>query len=106
MDASHDVRRTLHRTPDPPCGPALRADLRSPRKARPLTLKAIAELRGQVERYERLQDTLLADTPSFQYEHENILQACRERNARGARSMTVAHLNSARAIVMRLVESD
>lgn len=68
-------------------------------------LRAIAELRGQVERYERLQNTLLADTASFQLEHENIVQACRERNARAARSMTIAHLNSARNIVMRLVES-
>ncbi|WP_175965232.1 GntR family transcriptional regulator [Burkholderia sp. BCC0322] len=67
-------------------------------------LKAIAELRSQVERYERLQATLLADTPSFQVEHEEILQACRERNARGARAMTVAHLESARRIVLRLVE--
>ncbi|VWD43583.1 GntR family transcriptional regulator [Burkholderia lata] len=67
-------------------------------------LKTIAELRSQVERYERLQATLLADTPSFQVEHEEILQACRERNARAARSMTVAHLESARRIVMRLVE--
>ncbi|KAB0643133.1 GntR family transcriptional regulator [Burkholderia latens] len=67
-------------------------------------LKAIAELRGQVERYERLQATLLADTPSFQVEHEEILQACRERNARGARAMTIAHLESARRIVLRLVE--
>lgn len=66
-------------------------------------LKAIMELRSQVERYERLQATLLADTPSFQVEHEDILQACRERNARGARAMTVAHLESARRIVMRLV---
>nr|WP_057925496.1 GntR family transcriptional regulator [Burkholderia ambifaria] len=69
-------------------------------------LKAIAELRSQVERYERLQATLLADTPSFQVEHEAILQACRERNARGARAMTVAHLESARRIVMRLVEGE
>ncbi|PFH19237.1 GntR family transcriptional regulator [Burkholderia sp. JKS000303] len=69
-------------------------------------LTAIAELRSQVERYERLQATLLADTPSFQVEHTDILQACRERNARGARAMTVAHLESARRIVMRLVEGD
>lgn len=67
-------------------------------------LKSIAELRSQVERYERLQTTLLADTPSFQVEHEAILQACRARDARAARSMTVAHLESARRIVMRLVE--
>ncbi|MGN7982688.1 GntR family transcriptional regulator [Burkholderia sp. 22313] len=69
-------------------------------------LKAIAELRSQVERYERLQAMLLADTPSFQVEHDAILQACRERNARGARAMTVAHLESARRIVMRLVEGE
>ncbi|KWO43656.1 GntR family transcriptional regulator [Burkholderia sp. MSMB1459WGS] len=69
-------------------------------------LKSIAELRGQVERYERLQATLLVDTPSFQVEHDDILQACRERNARGARAMTVAHLESARRIVLRLVEGN
>ncbi|MGS0896140.1 GntR family transcriptional regulator [Burkholderia stagnalis] len=68
-------------------------------------LQSIAELRGQVERYERLQTTLLADTPSFQLEHEAILQACRTRNARAARAMTVAHLDSARSIVMRFVEA-
>ncbi|ONX70311.1 GntR family transcriptional regulator [Burkholderia cenocepacia] len=67
-------------------------------------LKSIAELRGQVERYERLQTTLLADTSSFQVEHDDILQACLERDARGARAMTVAHLDSARRIVLRLVE--
>ncbi|WP_232452157.1 FCD domain-containing protein [Burkholderia ubonensis] len=59
-------------------------------------LKAITELRSQVERYERLQATLLADTPSFQVEHEDILQACRERNARAARAMTVAHRDATR----------
>lgn len=68
-------------------------------------LAGIQELRGQVERYERLQNSLLADTPSFQLEHERIMQACRERNARGARSMTIAHLDSARDIVIRLVNS-
>lgn len=66
-------------------------------------LEAIRALRGQVERYERLQSPLLAETPSFQVEHEAILQACRERNARGARAMTAAHLESARAIVLRIV---
>ena len=69
-------------------------------------LGAIGELRGQVERYERLQNKLLADTQSFQHEHEDILQACRERNARLARSMTVAHLESAKSIVLKLVEND
>ncbi|MDR8072784.1 GntR family transcriptional regulator [Burkholderia cenocepacia] len=67
-------------------------------------LKSIAELRGQVERYERLQATLLADTSSFQVEHDDILKACLERDARGARAMIVAHLDSARRIVLRLVE--
>lgn len=69
-------------------------------------IKAIEELRGQVERYERLQSTLLADTSSFQIEHEGILQACRERNARGARSTTIAHLDSSRDTVMRLVKGN
>ncbi len=68
-------------------------------------LRAIRDLRGQVERYERLQSRLLAETPSFQVEHAAILQACRERNARGARAMTVAHLESARAIVLRVVRA-
>lgn len=48
----------------------------------------------------------LQTPPAFQCEHEHILQACRARNTRGARAMTIAHLNSARAIVMRLVERD
>lgn len=65
--------------------------------------KAIRELRAQVERYERLQDTLLDETPSFQVEHEEILHACTQRNAREARSLTIAHLNSARKIVAQLI---
>lgn len=66
-------------------------------------LNAITELRAQVERYERLQDTLLDDTSMFQAEHEDILRACLARNARQARSLTATHLDSARKIVMRLV---
>lgn len=66
-------------------------------------LKAIRELRGQVERYERLQSTLLADTPAFQHEHDTILQACRQRDADRARADTIAHLASARRIVLALV---
>ncbi|WDD92072.1 GntR family transcriptional regulator [Burkholderia sp. FERM BP-3421] len=68
-------------------------------------LVAIHELRAQVERYERLHHTLLADTPAFQHEHAQILDACRARNARRAQALTAAHLDSARAIVLRLVES-
>ncbi|TDG10734.1 GntR family transcriptional regulator [Paraburkholderia guartelaensis] len=67
-------------------------------------LAAIRELRAQVERYERLQNTLLADTPSFQHEHEAILEACLARNARSARALTVAHIDSARRIVLAVVE--
>lgn len=63
-------------------------------------LKAIRELRGQVERYERLQNTLLADTPAFQHEHADILQACQAGDAARARAMTVEHLASARRIVL------
>lgn len=46
---------------------------------------------------------LLAETPSFQVEHEDILQARRVRNARAARSMTDAHLEPAISNVMRLI---
>ena len=66
-------------------------------------LKAIWELRGQVERYERLQATLLADTQAFQDEHLKILEACQTGNARRARLMTVEHLASAKRIVLQLV---
>ncbi|MGF6771477.1 DNA-binding GntR family transcriptional regulator [Paraburkholderia sp. GAS199] len=69
-------------------------------------LKAIRELRAQVERYERLQSTLLADTAAFQDEHLDILQACEAGNARLARSMTVAHLASAKRIVLQLLQSE
>ena len=66
-------------------------------------LKAIRELRAQVERYERLQNTLLADTPAFQDEHAGILQACVAGDAERARAMTVAHLASARRIVLHAI---
>lgn len=68
-------------------------------------LKAIRELRGQVERYERLQATLLADTPAFQDEHLSILEACASGNARLARSVTVDHLASAKRIVLQIVRT-
>ncbi|MBV7535998.1 GntR family transcriptional regulator [Duganella sp. sic0402] len=64
-------------------------------------LKTISELRAQVERYERLQATLLADTPAFQHEHAGILQACIAGDAERARTMTIEHLASA----MRLVKN-
>lgn len=64
-------------------------------------LKAIHELRAQVERYERLQATLLADTPAFQHEHADILQACAAGDADRARAMTIAHLASARQLVKK-----
>jgi DNA-binding GntR family transcriptional regulator len=68
-------------------------------------LKSIRDLRSQVERYERLQSTLLADTTAFQHEHAEILKACRTGNARLARSMTVEHLASAKRIVAKLIEN-
>lgn len=64
-------------------------------------LQAIRELRVQVERYERLQATLLADTPAFQHEHADILQACAAGDADRARAMTIAHLGSARHLVKK-----
>jgi DNA-binding GntR family transcriptional regulator len=85
-----ELNREFHELLYAPCGNARQ-------------LKAIRDLRAQVERYERLQSTLLAHTPAFQREHANILKACRDRNARLARSMTVAHLASAKRIVERLI---
>jgi DNA-binding GntR family transcriptional regulator len=67
-------------------------------------LKSIRDLRSQVERYERLQTTLLAATKAFQREHASILKACQVGNARLARSMVVEHLRSAKRIVARLIK--
>lgn len=89
-DKQGELNREFHALLYAPCGNARQ-------------LKAIRELRGQVERYERLQSTLLADTAAFQPEHEAILEACRQRDARGARAVTVAHLASAKRIVERVV---
>ncbi|PMS18317.1 GntR family transcriptional regulator [Trinickia dabaoshanensis] len=89
-DKQGELNREFHELLYAPCGNGRQ-------------LKAIRELRGQVERYERLQSMLLADTEAFQHEHAAILQACRERDARGARAMTVAHLTSAKQIVERVV---
>ena len=85
-----ELNREFHELLYAPCGNARQ-------------LKAIRELRGQVERYERLQNTLLADTPAFQHEHGAILKACKLRDARGARATTVAHLASAKRIVEGVV---
>ncbi|SAK15279.1 GntR family transcriptional regulator [Burkholderia multivorans] len=65
----------------------------------------ICALRGQIERYERLQHRLLSDTTAFQEEHVAILDACRQRKADAARSMTVSHLESAKDIGMKLVRN-
>jgi DNA-binding GntR family transcriptional regulator len=90
-DKQGELNREFHALLYAPCGNARQ-------------LKAIGELRGQVERYERLQSTLLADTAAFQGEHDAILQACRQRDARGARTMTVEHLASARRIALQVIE--
>ena len=66
-------------------------------------MQAIRDLRNQIERYERLQRRVLAETPAFQHEHDAILRACRARDAAHARAMTEAHLSSARDLVLRLV---
>ncbi|MBU6489596.1 MAG: GntR family transcriptional regulator, partial [Burkholderiales bacterium] len=65
-DKQGELNREFHELLYAPCGNARQ-------------LKAIRELRGQVERYERLQSTLLADTAAFQHEHAAILKACRLR---------------------------
>lgn len=89
-DKQGELNREFHELLYAPCGNARQ-------------LKAIRDLRGQVERYERLQSTLLADTAAFQHEHAAILKACRLHDARGARALTVAHLASAKRIVEQVL---
>lgn len=67
-------------------------------------LQAIRELRGQVERYERLQARLMADTPAFQHEHEAILHACQTGDAGRARALTVEHLATAKRIILKVIQ--
>ncbi|MCP3728742.1 GntR family transcriptional regulator [Paraburkholderia sp. CNPSo 3272] len=86
-----ELNREFHELLYAPCGNARQ-------------LKSIRDLRSQVERYERLQSTLLADTKAFQHEHAEILKACADGNARAARSMTVEHLASAKRIVAKLTK--
>lgn len=89
-DKQGELNREFHALLYGPCGNARQ-------------LSAIRALRAQVERYERLQTTLLADTPAFQHEHARILAACRDGDARAARSATVEHLRSAKRVVERVV---
>lgn len=90
-DRQGELNREFHELLYAPCGNGRQ-------------LKSIQDLRSQVERYERLQSTLLAKTTAFQHEHADILKACQDGNARLARSMTVEHLASAKRIVAALVE--
>jgi DNA-binding GntR family transcriptional regulator len=66
-------------------------------------LQAIRELRGQVERYERLQARLMADTPAFQHQHEAILHACQAGDAARARALTVDHLAAAQHLILQAI---
>jgi len=93
QDKQGELNREFHALLYAPCGNGRQ-------------LKTIWDLRGQVERYERLQTKLLADTQAFQHEHSSILKACQAGNARLARSMTVEHLESARRIVLMQVGKD
>ncbi len=63
-------------------------------------IRLINELCNQIERYENLQRNLLADTHKFQLEHEEILQAFREKDADQARQATISHLTSAKRVVL------
>jgi DNA-binding GntR family transcriptional regulator len=91
-DKQGELNREFHALLYAPCGNARQ-------------LKAIRDLRSQVERYERLQTTLLADTPAFQNEHHDILRACQAGDALRARVVTVEHLASAKHIVLAALRS-
>jgi DNA-binding GntR family transcriptional regulator len=66
-------------------------------------IQAIGALHSQIERHERIQHRLLADTKFFQQEHAAILDACRKRDAHLARALTISHLESARDFALKLV---
>ena len=66
-------------------------------------ISLIQGLKNQVERYEHLQNGLLANTAFFQDEHAAILRACRDRNARSAKTLTQRHLKSALAIALQCI---
>lgn len=92
MEKQGELNREFHALLYAPCGNGRQ-------------LKAIRELRAQVERYERLQNSLLADTPAFQHEHADILQACKDGDAGRARAMTIEHLASAKEIILKKIRT-
>ncbi|GAB4088384.1 GntR family transcriptional regulator [Hydrogenophaga soli] len=66
-------------------------------------LKTLWELRGEMERYERLQSRLLVNTAFFQAEHAAILAACKVGDAEKACAEVRRHLTSAKQVVLRAI---
>jgi DNA-binding GntR family transcriptional regulator len=96
-----DLNREFHRVllPDPADRPRQRA--------------LVEQLRGGVERYERVQRALLGETAAFPEDHRRVLDACRRNDPDGALASLKGHLAAlvtggtrgiGRAIAVRLAE--
>ena len=80
---------------------------------RPRQRALVEQLRGGVERYERVQRALLGETAAFQEDHRRVLDACRRNDPDGALAALMDHLAAfvtggtrgiGRAIAVRLAE--
>ena len=72
---------------------------------RPRQRAIVERLRGGVERYERVQRTLLGETDTFQEDHRRILDACRRSDPDGARVALEEHLRHAAALAIRSLDA-
>lgn len=66
-------------------------------------LMMINHLRNQIERYEYLQQQLLAETPLFQEDHRAILIACQEKQSDKARQEVMRHIHVAGQMLKRVI---
>ncbi len=80
---------------------------------RPRQRALVEQLRGGVERYERVQRALLGETAAFQEDHRRVLDACRRNDPDGALAALMDHPAAlvtggtrgiGRAIAVRLAE--
>lgn len=68
---------------------------------RPRQRVLVEQLRGGVERYERVQRALLGETEAFQEDHRRILDACLRKDPGGARAALEEHLGRAGELAIR-----
>lgn len=71
---------------------------------RPRQRTLIETLRGIVERYQYIQNSLLSHTTEFQNEHQQILRACQRRDAYGAQVALEEHFAHAAELAVAYLE--